>query len=503
MALPGPGEADPVEALEVWFTQFRAGRAPSVPWSRAVGFEPFDRAAATGRADAAHLLLRIAAFHYGRSIAEEGRLIRKYETMRPLTVRRFAREALFEMNAPGERLQKLFARVMNDAEAPLAERALAVDALGRLVTSYDGPTAVFPFAKLVAADTAPSVRAAALRVLGSFESPEAVPFLAGAALGEEEDLAFVAVRGIASIYRRSIDLVDRDAHGMVSGLRALLELAESRDVPTHLRIAAIETTAQWPRVESIDRLVALLARPLLGGSGFATDSLRLAVRRALEKMTGKTLHDGRPEAWLEWWATERAEFQLPNIPPDPTYDERYASSRFYDIPIRGRKVVFVLDASTSMLGERMARMKREMVKALDELPEESRFNVIFFHTGVHRMRQWMVEATPASIRSAKEFIGRQPAKGWTNLFGGLGAALGLKSVGSERFPRESLPDQIVLLSDGEPSIGRLRTLEDISEEIRRINRDGAIRIDTIAVGADSLLLRTLAAENDGVYRQVR
>ena len=44
--------------------------------------------------------------------------------------------------------------VMHDIDADARERALAVGALGRLITSYDGPAAVFPFARLIAGNAA-------------------------------------------------------------------------------------------------------------------------------------------------------------------------------------------------------------------------------------------------------------------------------------------------------------------------------------------------------------
>jgi predicted protein tyrosine phosphatase len=64
-------------------------------------------------------------------------------------------------------------------------------------------------------------------------------------------------------------------------------------------------------------------------------------------------------------------------------------------------------------------------------------------------------------------------------------------------------DTIYLLTDGEPSAGRIKDVESILDEIRRWNRTRQIVIHCIAIGIDSNLCKRLAAENGGSYRYVR
>ena len=64
-------------------------------------------------------------------------------------------------------------------------------------------------------------------------------------------------------------------------------------------------------------------------------------------------------------------------------------------------------------------------------------------------------------------------------------------------------DTIYLLTDGDPSAGRIKDVEGIAEEVRRWNRTRQIVIHCIGIGTDSPLLKRLAAENGGSYKFVR
>jgi Mg-chelatase subunit ChlD len=85
-----------------------------------------------------------------------------------------------------------------------------------------------------------------------------------------------------------------------------------------------------------------------------------------------------------------------------------------------------------------------------------------------------------------------PLGGGTNIFDALEQAFADPGI-----------DTIYLLTDGQPSAGRLRTTEDITEEVRRWNRTRQIVIHGISIGLDSELLKRLAAENGGSYKYVR
>jgi predicted protein tyrosine phosphatase len=64
-------------------------------------------------------------------------------------------------------------------------------------------------------------------------------------------------------------------------------------------------------------------------------------------------------------------------------------------------------------------------------------------------------------------------------------------------------DTIYLLTDGEPTTGRLVAPEDILDEVLRWNRQRQIVIHCIGIGTDADLLKRLAQESGGTYKQVK
>jgi hypothetical protein len=49
----------------------------------------------------------------------------------------------------------------------------------------------------------------------------------------------------------------------------------------------------------------------------------------------------------------------------------------------------------------------------------------------------------------------------------------------------ALPDQVIILSDGVPTEGHYFDLEDIADEVRRLNTARTVRVDVVAFGDES------------------
>ena len=81
----------------------------------------------------------------------------------------------------------------------------------------------------------------------------------------------------------------------------------------------------------------------------------------------------------------------------------------------------------------------------------------------------------------------EPGNG-TNLYDALELALKMDDI-----------DAIYLLSDGRPNGGRYRRTQDILREVKKINRRRRVSIHGISLGAESPLLKQLAAANGGEY----
>lgn len=101
------------------------------------------------------------------------------------------------------------------------------------------------------------------------------------------------------------------------------------------------------------------------------------------------------------------------------------SIHFYGVPLGGANdLVFVLDRSGSMAGDKMRGAKSELLRVLDQLPDGTRVGLVFFNSGVSK---W----TRASVVGAQtsEVVGGGSGK---KFLAGLGAYAATKASGLDR-----------------------------------------------------------------------
>ena len=175
-----------------------------------------------------------------------------------------------------------------------------------------------------------------------------------------------------------------------------------------------------------------------------------------------------------------------------------APAYFYGHPIHANDVTFVLDISSSMnqrvrRGTRLDRAKLETMQAIHALPPTGSFQVILFANHVIDMTGGLVAASPANKAHYAQRIHGLRSRRWTNLYGSIKTAL----------MDSNEPEVIFLVSDGEPTVGELRGVDEILHAVNSLNMFRRITINTVAIGHESPLLRELAATNAGDYRRAR
>lgn len=74
-------------------------------------------------------------------------------------------------------------------------------------------------------------------------------------------------------------------------------------------------------------------------------------------------------------------------------------------------IVFVLDQSGSMSGNKIKQLHESMLKILDEISEQDRFMLISFDDQLKFWRNELVQATSSVIADAKRFITSISARG--------------------------------------------------------------------------------------------
>ncbi len=69
-----------------------------------------------------------------------------------------------------------------------------------------------------------------------------------------------------------------------------------------------------------------------------------------------------------------------------------------------KDVIFVLDTSGSMWGEKMEQAKEALKFCLNRLRPKDRFNVITFNSKVSLFKNNLMGATKGNVKSALEFV---------------------------------------------------------------------------------------------------
>ncbi|NLD71319.1 MAG: VWA domain-containing protein, partial [Chloroflexi bacterium] len=158
-----------------------------------------------------------------------------------------------------------------------------------------------------------------------------------------------------------------------------------------------------------------------------------------------------------------------------------------------KDVLFVLDTSGSMRGQKIEQAQDAAEYVLENLNPEDRFSVIAFASTVDTYADGL---RPASERAeAQQFIRRLTAGGGTNIHAALTTALG--QVGSGR------PQVVVFLTDGLPTEGEVRS-EAILAAVRDLATED-LRLFAFGVGYDvnTILLDTVSQEQHGVSTYVQ
>jgi Ca-activated chloride channel family protein len=158
-------------------------------------------------------------------------------------------------------------------------------------------------------------------------------------------------------------------------------------------------------------------------------------------------------------------------------------------------VVFVIDTSGSMSGEKIQQARRALQFCIDQLDERDRFNVVRFSTGFDVVFPELVPATKENRGEAQDFAGRFTAAGGTNIADTLHHVLGLRPT-KDPEDQAARPFVVVFLTDGQGN----REPDEIMKRLAEVP-DAArhIRIFPFGVGHDvnTILLDRLAGDYTG------
>jgi len=287
--------------------------------------------------------------------------------------------------------------------------------------------------------------------------------------------------------------------GDAKGLRTLLRIADAR-LPWIVAQATALALGRHPDPRSVDGLIDLLWSE--------DDGVRAMAFESLVRLTRNRDLPAEAAAWVKWWGENREGFEFKGRKPeeDPTRTVPAGPvtvPTYYDIPIRGRRVIYCMDVSASMWGPKFEGALAELSRSIRSLPTNRRFSVIYFNEHPVPWKKELIPALPFQKYEALSVFDELETKKFTNIFDTLERALGFAGIG--RWAKEDPPglDDLFLLTDGEPNRGRYRDQKGILAGLRALDPKRAVRIHTISVGEDpKALMKAIAAQQGGGHHHV-
>ncbi|QDT04272.1 von Willebrand factor type A domain protein [Rubripirellula lacrimiformis] len=228
--------------------------------------------------------------------------------------------------------------------------------------------------------------------------------------------------------------------------------------------------------------------------------LRFEVETLLAEVTEKHFLDDQ-DRYLRWKASRQPKvvIQRASFGSQSTSRMNFGKpQKYYDIDIHAKRMLFLIDRSGSMQEysggmTRLERAKIELAKAVQALPSDSEFGIIFFEESVRKWKDQLLPATQQNKDAAMKFVHRLGYGQRTNTYGALYDSL--------QFDDEL--EVVFLLSDGRPTMGRITHPQQIVADIIGRNRLRNVKFNTIGIaiaGETEQFLKTLAEQSNGEFR---
>eukprot|EP00079_Xenopus_tropicalis_P023247 XP_012815492.1 PREDICTED: inter-alpha-trypsin inhibitor heavy chain H5 [Xenopus tropicalis] len=176
-----------------------------------------------------------------------------------------------------------------------------------------------------------------------------------------------------------------------------------------------------------------------------------------------------------------------------------------NLPPLPKNVVFVIDTSASMLGNKMKQTKEALFTILKDLRPQDHFNIIGFSKRVKVWQQnQMVKVSPNNIRDAKKFIYSLYPTGETNINEGIhvGAQL-LNNYLASNGKHEKSVSLMIFLTDGRATIGEIESPKILGNTKNAIQEKFCLFSIGFGNDVDFNLLEKLSLENCGMMRRIQ
>ena len=144
-----------------------------------------------------------------------------------------------------------------------------------------------------------------------------------------------------------------------------------------------------------------------------------------------------------------------------------------------KDIVFIVDKSGSMSGDKMTQTKEAFKLIINELSSEyDRFNIISFSSGFDVWKTELQAPGNETIEAAVSYINGLEASGGTNIYESLEAGLDTFDNDTSRMKI------IVFLTDGDPTTGEIQAPNAICSSIYEDNKVSKVSMFSLGVGDD-------------------
>ncbi len=316
-----------------------------------------------------------------------------------------------------------------------------------------------------------------------------------------------------------------DLESLLVILEAVKSLERNGQKLGAFALAALRRPEPVARQCAVETLEALCwpgsLRPLIDFVRVEKDlTLRARAGEALAVLTKQDLGTSSV-SWKAWLAEQGGPYLRGERPlggGKAKRDRVQKDGYYFGLPLDQPSILFVQDNSQSMqvrLGQatRIGRSRDELCRALDALGPKQRFNIVLFANRVWQFADHQLEASKKNVTRAKAWVRAEKLEFGTATYNALEQGFVLAGRGSDDRYYEPVIDTMFVLSDGLPTVRRLRARgvhADIPGEIlaavRRWNAFGRIQIHTIYLAGKGRrqpravdFMRKLARQNRGRF----
>lgn len=166
-----------------------------------------------------------------------------------------------------------------------------------------------------------------------------------------------------------------------------------------------------------------------------------------------------------------------------------------------KDIVFVIDRSGSMAGEKIEQARNALQNILGKLGEGDRFAIVSFDDLIESPSNELLTVTDQTIQDARSYVSQLYDRGNTDIDGAL--RRGITLIDRAGF-RPDASRMIVFLTDGLPTAG-VTDERAIVERVRQANDglDASLHVFGVGYDVNTHLLDDLASQNHGTVTYVQ